>query len=321
MDVSQTRFFAFSSCLVSEELPGSSLYPSALGAYFLHAPRFKRLRSYCDHSTGNVKKCVYLELWLSKLLMTADDANRISSSFLAPQLIEKYMDSPEECLNAAGLDANPPSPVIASSSLPNPSHIHSAASGGSSSDKEPPRKSRRTAGRASLSSAPTSSHSSSTNLLKSTLSKAAVVPPAPENFECPICCLDFEGDKVEDETLALACGHRACRECWNTYLEGKIKSEGESVRIQCLEDGCGRVVSERVVEGLVNEDIKNRSAKLFRLGWGMLMQRLREIECAADILSLLSTTDITSSSIGPTSMTMLPCDGALIPSVRPISNT
>jgi hypothetical protein len=219
---------------------------------------------------------------------------------LSTQLIEKYMDSPDECLNAAGLDANPPSPVIASSSLPNPSHIHAA-----SSFKEPARKSKRTAGRSSLSSAPTSSHSSSTNLLKSTLSKTSSAAPSPETFECPICCLEFDGEKIEQETLALACSHRACRDCWGTYLEGKIKAEGESVRIQCLEDGCGRVVSEKVVEGLVGDGVRER-----------FVSCLLDLRVRCELMAIvLSPIGIMNCSIELTSTTTLLSDGVPIPNV------
>lgn len=161
------------------------------------------------------------------------------------------MDAPEECLAAAGLDANPPSPVVTTSSLPNPGLVAAAAS--------PVCKSRRINPRASL--VPTSSipsASSSSTARRPTTLKQNPSYVAEEEFSCPICCLDFAADVVDEETLALGCGHRACKECWGMYLEGKIKGDGESVKIQCLESGCDRIVSERVVDGLMPEDCKER---------------------------------------------------------------
>jgi len=169
------------------------------------------------------------------------------------QLVEKYMDAPEECLAAAGLDANPPSPVVTTSSLPNPGLATAAAAA------SPIRKSRRINPRASLSTtSSTASASSSSTARRPTTLKSNPSYLAEEEFSCPICCLDFAADVVDTETLALGCGHRACKECWGMYLEGKIKGDGESVRIQCLESGCDRIVSEKVVDGLMPEDAKDR---------------------------------------------------------------
>jgi ariadne-1 len=82
--------------------------------------------------------------------------------------------------------------------------------------------------------------------------------PAAEPFECPICCMDYPRDKVDEETFALGCGHRFCRKCWGEYLGGKIKGEGESARIQCMENGCSRIVREEVVDGLVTGDVSKQ---------------------------------------------------------------
>lgn len=165
------------------------------------------------------------------------------------------MEDPEACLSAAGLDHNPPSPVVTSTSLPNPGLAEGATSSSSSSSQQ--RKSGRTNTRASLShpSALASSSSTSSRWDGGSFPKLAA---ATESFMCPICCLDYEAEDVEEQTLALGCSHRACRDCWSMYLEGKIKTEGESVRIQCLEDGCDRIVSERVVNSLVADDVKKR---------------------------------------------------------------
>ena len=82
-------------------------------------------------------------------------------------------------------------------------------------------------------------------------------------FECPICCMDYTADEVDEETLDLGCGHRFCKGCWQGYLQNKIMDEGESGRIQCMESGCGRIVGEKTVEGLVEDRVRNRQVALF----------------------------------------------------------
>jgi ariadne-1 len=80
----------------------------------------------------------------------------------------------------------------------------------------------------------------------------------PVSFECPVCCLDFESEEVEDKTYALGCDHRFCKGCWTEYLERKILNEQESGRVQCMEDGCGRIVGEKTVFTLVNDKARDR---------------------------------------------------------------
>ena len=82
--------------------------------------------------------------------------------------------------------------------------------------------------------------------------------PASGPFECPICCDDYPKEQVQEKTLAIGCGHRFCRTCWTEYLSGKIKGEGESAGIQCMENGCKRIVREEVVVELVSENIAKR---------------------------------------------------------------
>lgn len=70
-------------------------------------------------------------------------------------------------------------------------------------------------------------------------------------FACDICCADDEGL----ETLALSCGHRYCRDCYEHYLTQKIAEEGESRRIQCMHAKCKLIVDERTVEMVVKPNI------------------------------------------------------------------
>ncbi|KAI9017365.1 hypothetical protein BC832DRAFT_569937 [Gaertneriomyces semiglobifer] len=84
--------------------------------------------------------------------------------------------------------------------------------------------------------------------------KPLVVP----GFECPICYMDDD----DMETLALQCGHRFCRSCYENYLNEKVTEQGESRRIQCMEQGCGVIVDERTVETLVAPRILEKYNKL-----------------------------------------------------------
>ncbi|CAG8503311.1 10179_t:CDS:2, partial [Scutellospora calospora] len=73
-------------------------------------------------------------------------------------------------------------------------------------------------------------------------------------FICEICCDDDE----DLETLALSCGHRYCRTCYEHYLTQKIKEEGESRRILCMASECNVIVDEKTVELAVDRDIHER---------------------------------------------------------------
>jgi ariadne-1 len=46
--------------------------------------------------------------------------------------------------------------------------------------------------------------------------------------------------------------------CWKEYLGGKIKGDGESVRIQCMESGCERIVREEVIDVMMDKAISKR---------------------------------------------------------------
>ncbi|KAK6909443.1 hypothetical protein I203_103461 [Kwoniella mangroviensis CBS 8507] len=73
-------------------------------------------------------------------------------------------------------------------------------------------------------------------------------------FECPICCMEYD----YSSTYSMGCDHRFCKDCWKEYLSGKIKGEGESAKIQCMESGCKRIVREEIIDDLVTHDISKR---------------------------------------------------------------
>ncbi|WVR00240.1 hypothetical protein IAU59_007382 [Kwoniella sp. CBS 9459] len=89
----------------------------------------------------------------------------------------------------------------------------------------------------------------------SPLRRTRSVPASSAPFECPVCCMDYDSASVETETYAMGCRHRFCKTCWAEYLAGKIKAEGESGNIQCMEDGCTRIVREEVIDEMVAADV------------------------------------------------------------------
>ncbi|UKZ76335.1 hypothetical protein TrVFT333_004037 [Trichoderma virens FT-333] len=77
-------------------------------------------------------------------------------------------------------------------------------------------------------------------------------------FVCDICCEDEEGL----QTFAMKCGHRYCVDCYRHYLTQKIQDEGESARIQCPSDGCGRILDSRSLDLLVTPELTDRYHEL-----------------------------------------------------------
>ncbi|KAJ3339019.1 hypothetical protein HDU93_008770 [Gonapodya sp. JEL0774] len=70
-------------------------------------------------------------------------------------------------------------------------------------------------------------------------------------FACDVCCAD-EPDLL---SIALSCGHRFCTGCYGQYLTTKVRQEGESRRIQCMQKGCGVIVDEKTVEQCVDKAV------------------------------------------------------------------
>ncbi|ORY33473.1 hypothetical protein BCR39DRAFT_563976 [Naematelia encephala] len=86
-------------------------------------------------------------------------------------------------------------------------------------------------------------------------------------FECPICCMDFTKEQVEDLTLTMGCGHRFCRTCWTEYISGKIRDEGESARIQCMGEACKRIVRPELVDELVPGELSKKYHNLLNAAY------------------------------------------------------
>ena len=74
----------------------------------------------------------------------------------------------------------------------------------------------------------------------------AAAPPsrALAPFICPICCAE-----APTNTLALACGHSFCSDCWSIYVTSKIREEGE-FSIRCMATDCSLTVPDTFVQAV-----------------------------------------------------------------------
>ena len=79
-------------------------------------------------------------------------------------------------------------------------------------------------------------------------------PPSPPSAArtCGVCY-----DMCDNDDPPLRCGHLFCKECWATYLTGKITSEGQSV-IRCMGERCKTVVDETFLKVFVDMDVVQR---------------------------------------------------------------
>ncbi|KAK0555602.1 hypothetical protein OC845_000173 [Tilletia horrida] len=80
-----------------------------------------------------------------------------------------------------------------------------------------------------------------------------------EDFMCDICCMsgeDHPSGKIQ--TVALTCDHRFCKDCYKQYIERKVQEEGESRRVQCMQEKCSIIVDERTVGLVVSPEIFER---------------------------------------------------------------
>ncbi|TFK53757.1 hypothetical protein OE88DRAFT_1277996 [Heliocybe sulcata] len=73
-------------------------------------------------------------------------------------------------------------------------------------------------------------------------------PKRDEPFVCPICF-----DDTQTETLALSCTHTFCASCWNAYVTGKIREEGEHW-IRCMAEGCSLVAPDPFIQQALGDD-------------------------------------------------------------------
>ncbi|WVQ84717.1 hypothetical protein IAT38_006874 [Cryptococcus sp. DSM 104549] len=155
------------------------------------------------------------------------------------KLQESFWTDPASALDDAGLSP-PSSPSTSTQPLP-------------ASTRAPPRRTR------------SSGPPGSANAISASPVKPRATLPGP--FECPVCFSEYDGKAAVDASFALGCGHRFCKECWGEYLSGKVKDEGESGKIQCMESGCKRVVREETVEELTTPETVKRYRNLLNMAF------------------------------------------------------
>lgn len=125
-------------------------------------------------------------------------------------LVEKFMDNANAMLVASGAIAPEIAPSPPSSRAQS---LRSQARGSKSKAKSPPQK-------------------------KS--------PATDEPFVCQICFNDAPGQ----HTLALACDHVYCAECWTEHVVAKIRDESEH-SVHCMAEGCALVAPDTFLRGLL----------------------------------------------------------------------
>lgn len=77
----------------------------------------------------------------------------------------------------------------------------------------------------------------------------------PEDFECPVCYMESN-----EWTLSPHCGHKFCDSCWSYNLELQI-TEGHAIDIHCMQSGCTTLISEDVIQKLVNDTLYEKYCK------------------------------------------------------------
>jgi len=78
------------------------------------------------------------------------------------------------------------------------------------------------------------------------------------DFTCEVCFMTSDDHGGKMETVALPCGHRYCRSCYEYYLEQKVLAEGESRRIQCMHENCDLVIDEHTMGLLLKPPVMER---------------------------------------------------------------
>jgi len=66
--------------------------------------------------------------------------------------------------------------------------------------------------------------------------------------ECLVCAEEYRASKC----TALSCHHTLCNDCWSQYLTTKI-NEGEVQGLTCAAAGCTVLITETVVQKLVDK--------------------------------------------------------------------
>ncbi|KAK6462799.1 hypothetical protein DFJ63DRAFT_319597 [Scheffersomyces coipomensis] len=72
------------------------------------------------------------------------------------------------------------------------------------------------------------------------------------NFTCPICCEDY----IEPTTVySLACNHKYCLQCYNSYISNSILS---GKLIKCIEPSCALTIPHRDIDRILKVEEPNQ---------------------------------------------------------------
>ncbi|KAF8579447.1 hypothetical protein K439DRAFT_1416175 [Ramaria rubella] len=88
---------------------------------------------------------------------------------------------------------------------------------------------------------------------------SGIGPPAkrqrvtPEEFICDICCESPPDSEVFQE----GCGHKFCNSCWNAYIVGKVKDEGQCI-VSCMQEGCQTILEDDTIRDLTDASCLER---------------------------------------------------------------
>ena len=141
------------------------------------------------------------------------------------KLIERYFESPSRVLSDVGEPAGDEEKQALKCEFGTSTGITRANTNGiSGTSSDPPRKRQR----------------------------RAPSPTAPN-----ICGVCFDEIAEPSEIPRIKCKHIFCQDCWSSYLEHNIKSEGQCM-IRCMGEKCKVLVPESFIKDHTEEDVCDR---------------------------------------------------------------
>ncbi|KAH8100277.1 hypothetical protein BXZ70DRAFT_1008298 [Cristinia sonorae] len=92
----------------------------------------------------------------------------------------------------------------------------------------------------------------------------------PTEFVCGICC----DTPPSEDVFRLRCKHAFCKTCWEMYVTGKVKDEGQCF-FSCMQDGCSTIVDDETVRRFTDEAGYSRFVELVRQSYVSANNNLR----------------------------------------------
>jgi hypothetical protein len=79
-----------------------------------------------------------------------------------------------------------------------------------------------------------------------------------KEFICGVCFTTPE----ENDTFKARCTHEFCGDCYQIYVRGKVKTEGQS-KVHCMEESCKVILTDQDVKTLCDESTYSRCVLFF----------------------------------------------------------